>query len=110
MAILAYVAGTQTGSGPVSATVNPNFELVFTIYFFDDNDPANTGVGPSKQPGAILRTDTWAYPPTLAGQVLQDALRKVILDLGAKFVRSRAAQADANVWLPVGALVAIPGS
>lgn len=109
MAILAYVAGTQTGSGPVSATVSPNFDLVFTIYFFDDNDPANAGVGPSKAP-VPLRTDVWAYPPTLTGAALQTALRDVILAKGAQFVRARAAQSDANALLPVGALVAIPGS
>lgn len=109
MAILAYVAGTPDGLVTNSATINTDFDLVFTVQFFDDNDPANTGVGPNKAPGKALLSKSWTYPPTLAGADLQDALRKVILDLGAKFVRARAAQADANVWLPVGALVAIPG-
>lgn len=102
MAIIAYVA--------TAPAVSPSFELVFTVHFFDDNDPLNVGISQAKPPPVVVRTESWPFPATLTGFALQQALRDVILTRGALLIRARAAAADAANLLPVGSLVAIPGS
>lgn len=104
MTVIAYVTGPPG--------ISTNFDLVETIAFFDDNDPANVNVGPPPQspPAHILFQESWEFPPTLLGAQLQTALKNKILERGALYVRARAAAADAAALLPTGALVAIPGS
>lgn len=102
MAVIAYVVGPPG--------ISTNFDLIETIAFFDDNDPANTGITAQNPPAHILFQESWTFPATLGGLNLQAALRGKILERGALYVRARAAAADATVLLPSGALVAIPGS
>lgn len=96
MAILARVA---------SHGITPGMDLSVVVQFFDDNDPLNVGVGPAKEPGAVLQTDSWVYPPTINGLELQQALAADIRARGARFVRARSASAEAKLMVPVGALV-----
>lgn len=96
MAIIARVA---------SHGITPALDLTVTVQFFDDNDPANQGVGAGGEPGAVLQADSWTYPPTMNGAELQQHLAADIRARGALFLRARAASADAKQFVPVGALV-----
>lgn len=85
--------------------VTDRLDLTVSVQFFDDNDPANVGVGAGQEPGSILRVDTWSYPPTLSGAAIQVALAGDIRARGAAFIRARKASADAQAMVPIGALV-----
>lgn len=97
MAILARVQ---------SHDIAADFDLVIQVQFFDDNDPANTGVGGGGEPGVVLRYDSWSYPPTFEDPlVLQAQVKADIKQRLVDFIRARNASASAKVVLPVGALV-----
>lgn len=98
MAIIARVA---------THAITNDMDLAIAVQFFDDNDPANAGVGGGAEPGNVLMFDTWTYPATLNGAALQQVVRADILARGALFVRARAASADAKTFVPVGALVSV---
>lgn len=98
MAILARVSNHGITDG---------LDLMVTVQFFDDNDPANSGVGGGGEPGNTLLVYSWTYPATLNGSQLRDALQADILARGAKFVRARNASADAKTWVPIKSLLAV---
>lgn len=99
MALIAYIASVPA--------IGPNFDLVVTVQYFDDNDPANTGIDATHPPAHVLLTESWSFPATVTGIALQTAVKDVILERGGDFARARAAQASAAQVLPAGALVAI---
>lgn len=85
--------------------ITDEMDLTVTVQFFDDNDPANSGVGGGGEPGVVLMAKSWTYPATLNGVALQAALAADIRARGALFVRARTASTDAQTMVPVGALV-----
>lgn len=95
MAIIARVA---------SHTITPAMDIAVLIQYFDDNDPANSGVGQGQEPGVVLDIETLTHPPTLAGAQLQAALAAEILAHGTAFVRARNTLLDARSTVPVGSL------
>lgn len=102
MALIAYVASVPA--------IGPNFDLVVSVKFFDDNDPANTGIDATHPPTNVLLAESWPFPATTTGLALQTAVRDNILVRGGLYARARAAQASAASVLPVGSLVSIPGT
>lgn len=98
MAILARVA---------SHGITAAMDLSVTVQFFDDNDPANSGVGGGAEPGVILLADAWTYPATLQGLELQTIVKADIKARLLLFIRARNASASAATVVPVGALVSV---
>lgn len=90
-----------------SHTITPAMDIAVTVQYFDDNDPANSGVGGGAEPGAVLDNETLVHPPTLNGAALQTALITEIDAHGAAFLRARHALVDAQSSVPVGALRSI---
>lgn len=90
----------------LSDSIQPSgdYQLVVSVHYYDDQDPANANTSSTVPPTNILLARSWTLPLSTTTTQLQAA----VVNEGQRFAAAYFAAQAARAAVPVGTIVTIP--